>query len=308
MKLFVFGMGYSARAAVQWLQPQTKLVFGTTRDRAKMPGIAAMGVQPLQFDSSIARSGSSAETFSRKADWGEVANCLAQTDHVLLSIAPDETGDPAFDCFRNNLAAVRPRSIVYLSTVGVYGDHEGAWVDEASACRPVSRRSRQRVEAEAAWRRWAEETGIPVAIIRLSGIYGPGRGPFAKIRRGTARRIIKPGQVFNRIHVDDIAAIVEAAFAHQADGFFNGTDDEPAPPQEVLAYAAALLGVPPPPEIPFDKADLTPMARSFYGENKRVRNDRIKAVLGVRLAYPSYREGLAATLRAEGQSVPADLS
>ena len=153
--------------------------------------------------------------------------------------------------------------------------------------------------AEAAWRLFAEETGVPVAIIRLAGIYGPGRGPFEKIRHGTARRIIKPGQVFNRIHVDDIAAIVEAAFAHQADGIFNAADDEPAPPEDVLAYAAKLLGLAPPPEVAFKTAELSPMARSFSGESKRVRNDRIKRELGVRLAWPTFRQGLAATLQAE---------
>jgi nucleoside-diphosphate-sugar epimerase len=178
--------------------------------------------------------------------------------------------------------------------VGVYGDHDGAWVDEDTPCRPVSKRSRQRVEAELAWRRFAADTGVPVAVIRLSGIYGPGRGPFEKIRRGTARRIIKPGQVFNRIHVDDIAAIVEAAFLRRADGLFNGTDDEPAPPGDVLAYAAELLGVPPPPEVPYESAELSPMARSFYGENKRVRNDKIKRELGVELRYSTFREGLRA--------------
>ena len=143
--------------------------------------------------------------------------------------------------FRADLAAAKPKSIVYLSTVGVYGDHDGAWVDETSECRPVSKRSKERVVAEQGWRAFSDETGVPVAIIRLAGIYGPGRGPFEKIRRGTARRIIKPGQVFNRIHVDDIAQIVEAAFERRADGIFNGSDDEPAPPQDVLAYAAELL-------------------------------------------------------------------
>jgi nucleoside-diphosphate-sugar epimerase len=224
---------------------------------------------------------------------------LAEANHVLVSIAPDEAGDPVLARFRNALAALKPKSLVYLSTVGVYGDHDGGWVDEASECRPVSRRSRQRLAAEAAWRRFAEESGVPVAIVRLAGIYGPGRGPFEKIRRGTARRIVKPGQVFNRIHIDDIAAIVDAAFERRAMGIFNGADDEPAPPQDVLTYAAELLGLPPPPQVDFVTAELSPMARSFYGENKRVRNDRIKRELGVRLRHPTYREGLAAVLRKE---------
>lgn len=218
---------------------------------------------------------------------------------MLVSVPPGDAGDPVLRHHRNDLAALKPRSLVYLSTVGVYGDHGGAWVDETSECRPVSKRSRQRLAAEAGWRLFSKETGIPVAIVRLAGIYGPGRGPFEKIRDGTARRIVKPGQVFNRIHVDDIAATVDAALSQAAAGLYNSADDEPAPPQDVLAFAAGLAGVPPPPEVAFEDAELTPMARSFYGESKRVRNDKLKRALGVRLAYPTYREGLRAVLRAE---------
>ncbi len=228
---------------------------------------------------------------------------LSEADHILVSIAPDEAGDPVLRHFAEDVAAAKPKSIVYLSTVGVYGDHGGAWVDEESECRPVSKRSRERVAAEDAWRQFTAETGVPLAVIRLAGIYGPGRGPFEKIKRGTARRIVKPGQVFNRVHVDDIAQIVEAAFAERADGIFNGVDDEPAPPQDVLAYAAALLGLPPPPEVPLESADLSEMARSFYGESKRVRNDKMKRELGVRLVFPTYREGLQAILEMGNQGV-----
>jgi nucleoside-diphosphate-sugar epimerase len=280
MRLFVFGLGYSARVAVERLRPRLDAVWGTTRSAARLGGIAASGAEPLLFGENL-------------------TGPLGQSDHVLVSIAPDEAGDPILSRYARDLAAMRPRSLVYLSTVGVYGDHGGAWVDEGSECRPVSQRSQQRLKAEAAWRRFSQESGVPVAILRLAGIYGPGRGPFEKIRRGTARRIVKLGQVFNRIHVDDIAAIIEAAFERRADGVFNGADDEPAPPQDVLAYAADLLGLPPPPEIAFKAADLSPMALSFYGENKRVRNDRIKRELGVRLAFPTYREGLRAVLEAE---------
>jgi nucleoside-diphosphate-sugar epimerase len=280
MRLFVFGLGYSARAAVDRLRPRLDAVWGTTRNAGIFGDIAAFGAEPLLFG----------EDFGRE---------LGQSDHVLVSIAPDEAGDPVLGHYGRNLAAIRPRSLVYLSTVGVYGDHGGAWVDEESECRPVSQRSQQRLAAEAAWRRFSQVSGVPVAIVRLAGIYGPGRGPFEKIRRGTAQRIVKPGQVFNRIHVDDIAAIIEAAFEARADGVFNGADDEPAPPQDVLAHAADLLGLPPPPAIAFEAADLSPMALSFYGENKRVRNDRIKGELGVRLAFPTYREGLKAVLEAE---------
>ena len=289
-RLLVFGLGYSARAVVAHMRPRLDAVWGTTRDPEKLEEIATLGVTPLLFDGD---HGASPPPLPGRG--------LSEADHILVSIAPDEDGDPVLRHFAEDIAAAKPKSLVYLSTVGVYGDHGGAWVDEESECRPVSKRSRQRVAAEDAWRRFAAETSTPVAIVRLAGIYGPGRGPFEKIRRGTARRIVKPGQVFNRIHVDDIAQMVNAAFAQHADGIFNGTDDEPAPPEDVLAYASELLGLPPPPEVPFEAAELSEMARSFYGESKRVRNDKIKRELGVRLAYPTYREGLKAVLEAEGR-------
>ncbi len=270
------------------MRPQLDAVWGTTRDPDKIEEIAALGVTPLLFDGNARPSGERPPLFS--------------CDHILLSIAPGEAGDPVLRHFAEDIAAAKPKVLVYLSTVGVYGDHGGAWVDEASECRPVSTRSRERVAAEEAWRRFADKTGAPLAIVRLAGIYGPGRGPFEKIRRGTARRIVKPGQVFNRIHVEDIANMVNAAFTQRADGVFNGSDDEPAPPQDVLAYAAGLLGLPLPPEVPFETAKLSDMARSFYGESKRVRNDRIKRELGVHLAFPTYREGLKAVLEAEGSA------
>jgi nucleoside-diphosphate-sugar epimerase len=305
IRLFVFGLGYCARAVVARMRPRLAAAWGTTRHEDRTGEIAGLGVTPLLFDGGDSRSApghaSPAPSPHGAAKFGDA---LARADHVLVSIPPGEDGDPALAHFRHDLATLKPNALVYLSTVGVYGDHGGAWVDETSPCRPVSPRARRRLEAEAGWRAFAEETGVPVAVVRLAGIYGPGRGPFEKIRRGTARRILKPGQVFNRIHVDDVAAIVEAAFEKRADGIFNGADDEPAPPQEVLGYAATLLGAPPPPEIPFEAAALTPMARSFYGESKRVRNDRIKRDLGVRLAYPTYREGLRAILAAEAGSGP----
>ncbi len=291
------------------MHPQLHAVWGTTRDPDRIEEIAALGVTPLLFDGSTLsplagerrRGGKDTAaafifppslTLPRKGG----GNPPFDADHILVSIPPDDAGDPVLKHFADDIAAARPKAIVYLSTVGVYGDHGGAWVDETSECRPVSKRSRERVAAEDAWRHFADDISAPLAIIRLAGIYGPGRGPFEKIRRGTARRIVKPGQVFNRIHVEDIAQIVNAAFTHRANGVFNGTDDEPAPPQDVLAYAAALLGLPPPPEAPFESADLSEMARSFYGESKRVRNDKIKRELGVRLVFPTYREGLQAIL------------
>jgi len=321
-KLFVFGFGYSARAVVARMRPHLGAVWGTTREPDKLGEIEALGVTPFLFDGAISRdpspspspqgggeedSGLHASPLSASPPQGgrdrevgkSLLDALAEADLVLVSIAPDENGDPVLRHFRNDLAAAKPKSLVYLSTVGVYGDHGGAWVDETSECRPVSKRSRERLATETAWREFSDETGLPVAIIRLAGIYGPGRGPFEKVRRGSARRIIKPGQVFNRIHVDDVAQILEAAFGQRAAGTFNGVDDEPAPPEDVLAYAAELLGLPPPPEVAFEDADLTPMARSFYGESKRVRNGKTKQELGVRLLYPTYREGLAAVLETE---------
>jgi nucleoside-diphosphate-sugar epimerase len=288
--LFAFGFGYSARAVVRRMQSHLAHAWGTTRDPAKLADIAGCGVEPMIFTE--AGLGESA---------GALSDALNDADQVLISTAPTASGDPVLNAVGRELATARPRSVVYLSTVGVYGDHGGAWVDETSVCHPTSDRSLHRLAAEAAWMRFGGEAGIPVAIIRLAGIYGPGRGPFEKLRRGTARRIVKPGQVFNRIHVDDIAGVVEAAFRQAAAGIFNGSDDEPALPQDVLAYAARLIGVPPPPEVPYAEAELTPMARSFYGENKRVRNHRIKADLGVSLAYPTYREGLQAVLAADSR-------
>jgi len=290
MRLFIFGCGYSARAIVERLRPRIDRVWGTTREPVKAAALGSLGVVPIPFDG---RSRSNS-----------VSDALPAAQYALVSIPPHDEGDPVLTHHRAELAALKPRALVYLSTIGVYGDHGGAWVDEASECRPVSRRSVQRLKTEAAWRLFAEETGVPVAILRLAGIYGPGRGPFEKIRCGAARRILKPGQFFNRIHVDDIAAIAEAAFHRRADGIFNCADNEPAPPQDVIAHAAELLGVPTPPTVAFEAAKLTPMARSFYGENKRVRNDKIKQVLDVRLAYPTYREGLAAIRASELVPIP----
>jgi nucleoside-diphosphate-sugar epimerase len=185
----------------------------------------------------------------------------------------------------------------YLSTTAVYGHHNGDWVDEGTALTPSTSRGAARVQAEGEW----AALGVPLHIFRLAGIYGPGRGPFEKVRDGTARRIFKPGQVFSRIHVEDIAAVLEASLARLNPGaVYNVCDDDPASPEDVLSLAATLLGLPEPPMVAYEDAEMTPMARSFYAENKRVRNDRIKAELGVRLQFPTYREGLAGLLAAEG--------
>jgi nucleoside-diphosphate-sugar epimerase len=278
--LLSFGHGYSAHALARRLLPRGWQVIGTTRDAAKAQALRMEGVEPLI--------------------WGEDAGpALARATHVLASAAPTEAGDPVLAAYGDALRVRGPVWLGYLSTTGVYGDHAGGWVDEDAPLTPATRRGRMRVAAEEAWRALAAETGAPLHVFRLAGIYGPGRGPFAKVRAGTARRIVKPGQVFSRIHVDDIAATLEAAIDRPAPGAYNVCDDDPAPPQDVIAHAAHLLGLPAPPEIPFDAAEMTPMARSFYAESKRVANDRIKDRLGVRLRYPDYRAGLAALLQQE---------
>lgn len=281
MKLMAFGLGYSATAALRRLAPQGTV--GTTRSAAKAAALAPLAEMHL-FDGSR-------ETAEA------LRPALSGVTHVLVSIAPSEGpngGDRVLPVLAEALAEEKSLvSIAYLSTVGVYGDHGGAWVDETSECRPKSARSLARVKAENEWLSFGARLDVPVAVLRLSGIYGPGRNTFVNLADGSARRLVKAGQVFNRIHVEDIATAVAGAFANRASGFFNITDDEPAPPQDVVAYAAELMGVPPPPEQDFETAELSPMARSFYGENKRVANGRSKSVLGLAYAYPNYRSAFA---------------
>ena len=277
--LFTFGHGYSASALARLLSPLGWQLFGTTRNADKLDDIAAQGVTPILWPDSDPRP------------------ALAQATHLLHSAAPDESGDPVIAEFGSDMAQLAPNLewVGYLSTTGVYGDHQGGWVDENTPLTPSTKRGHHRVLAERQW----QETGLPLHIFRLAGIYGPGRGPFAKVRRGTARRIVKPGQVFSRIHVDDIAQTVLASINRPDPGaIYNVCDDDPAPPQDVLSHAAALLGVSLPPEEDYATAEMTPMARSFYAESKRVRNDRIKRELGVSLLYPSYRDGLPALMQA----------
>jgi len=218
--------------------------------------------------------------------------------HILSSIAPTADGDPVLAWLRDKIAAARDLEWVgYLSTTVVYGDHDGGWVDETTPITPAENRGKWRAQAETDWQ---SINGLPLHIFRLAGIYGPGRGPFAKLMTGKARLIIKPGQVFSRIHVDDIAQVLAASIAQPNPGaIYNVCDDVPVPPQDVLSYAAELLGLPMPPEVPFEEAAMTPMARSFYSENKRVRNTLIKEELGVKLRYPNYRIGLQAVFEAE---------
>lgn len=283
MKMLVFGHGYSAGALTPLLRARGWDVTGTTRDD---PGrVAAAGAHPLIWPG--------AEDALREA--------IPRADAILVSTAPTDAGDPVLAAFRDDLARARPRWLGYLSTTGVYGDRQGGWVDEASVLDGSGPRGQARIAAEAAWQDLARAHDLPLHIFRLAGIYGPGRGPFQKVRDGTARRIIKPGQVFSRIHVEDIAQVLLASIQAPAPiGIYNVCDDDPAPPQDVIAHAATLLGLPLPPAVPFDQAQMSPMARSFYGDSKRVRNDRIKRDLGVTLRYPDYRTGLAALLAREG--------
>lgn len=280
-KLLSIGHGFSAQALAKVLVPLGWHIVGTSRSPDKFAGIAATGVEPLLWPGS------------------DIAPLVGQFPNILLSAGPSAEGDPVLaelaPGFRD--AARDLRWVGYLSTTGVYGDHQGGWVDETSALTPTTRRGRARVAAEEAWQ---AIPGLPLHIFRLAGIYGPGRGPFEKVRGGTARRIIKDGQVFSRIHVDDIAqALVLSLNAPEPGAIYNLCDDDPAPPQDVIGHAAELLGLPMPPAIPFEAADMTPMARSFYAESKRVRNDLAKAELGWQPRYPDYRSGLAAMLALE---------
>lgn len=272
--LLSFGHGYSARALAQVLQPQDWRIFGTTRSAEKAEAIRATGVEPVI--------------------WPSADVSFDGVSHVLISAGPTAEGDPILAALREQITQAAPdlEWVGYLSTTGVYGDHNGGWVDEDTPLTPTTRRGEWRKLAEEDWR---SVPGLPLHIFRLAGIYGPGRGPFAKVRAGTARRIIKDGQVFSRIHVEDIAQVLAASIAAPNPGaVYNLCDDDPAPPQDVIAFAAELLGQPVPPSVRIEDAEMTEMARSFYAESKRVRNDRIKTELGVRLRYPSYRDGLRA--------------
>jgi nucleoside-diphosphate-sugar epimerase len=288
--LICFGLGYSAQHFVEEFGQRFDRIVGTVRGAERAAALNAHPSNQLK-----------ALVFDGTAVTPDLRSAIADADAALISVPPDENGDPVLRACGDILAhAQRLRAVVYLSTIGVYGDRGGAWVDEATPPQPGAARSRERLAAEQAWLDFGARRGIAVAILRLAGIYGPGQNALVQIARGTARRIVKPGQVFNRIHVGDIAQAIDAAFARQASGIFNVADDAPTPPADPIVFAAQLMGVAPPPEIPFAQAApaMSPMALSFWQECRRMKNDKLKRELGVSLRYPTYREGLRASFKA----------
>ena len=285
--LICFGLGFSAEHYVEEFgRKKFDRIVGTVRSAERA---AALNAHPSGRLTALIFEGSLATPDLRSA--------IAEADAALVSVPPDENGDPVLRACGDALAqAQRLRAVVYLSTISAYGDSGGAWVDEATPPQPGAARSRERLAAEQAWQDFGARQNIAVAILRLAGIYGPGQNALVQIARGKARRIVKPGQVFNRIHVGDIAQAIDAAFARRASGIFNVADDAPTPPADPIVFAARLMGVEPPPEIPFAQAapTMSPMALSFWQECRRVKNDKLKHDLGVRLRYPTYREGLRA--------------
>ncbi|WP_374652431.1 SDR family oxidoreductase [Dongia sp.] len=275
--LFCFGLGFSALHLADRLLSLGWRVSGTCRTAEKAAALRARGIDAYPFD--------------RDRPMADLAGRLADVTDLLGSVPPDAAGDPAIDRHGAEIAAAAHRLswIGYLSTTGVYGDRGGGWVDETSPLRPSGERGRRRLLAEQAWQALPQ----PAHLFRLAGIYGPGSSALDTVREGRARRVVKAGQVFSRIHVSDIASVLVASMARPNPGAaYNVCDDDPAPPAEVVTYACELLGVVPPPMVPYEEADLSPMARSFYDDNKRVRNDRIKQELSVSLAFPNYRPGL----------------
>jgi dTDP-4-dehydrorhamnose reductase len=279
VNLFAFGLGYCAQDFLARYGAQFDGVAGTVRSYYAAECLADARIKPFIFE-------------SERADPG-IAEALATSDVLLVSIPPDASVDPVLAKFGLQLAKLdRPLTIIYLSTLGVYGDRGGEWVDETRIPMPKHERSVARLRAEKAWAALAKDGRKTIHILRLAGIYGPRRNALVNLKNGTARRIVKGDQVFNRIHVADISAAIAAAIAHDGGEVFNVADDEPAPPQDVIAYAAKLMGIAPPPEQAIE--ELSPLARSFYEENKRASNRKLKEKLGVTLAFPTYREGLAA--------------
>lgn len=286
-RLFAFGLGFTAQELASRLAKQGWEIAGTARDERRIAQLRAKG-----YDAAL---------FSGVRENPDLPDILQGTTHLLHSIPPGPGGDPVLTHYRDEIAALGSLEwIGYLSTVGVYGDQQGRWVDETTEPKPNSARTEARVKAEQAWLDFGKEIGVPAHVFRLAGIYGPGRSVFDKLAAGTARRINKNGQVFSRIHVADIASVLEASIARpRAGAIYNVADDEPAAPGDVVAHAAEMIGMTPPPEVDFEDADLSPMARTFYQGSRRIGNALIKSELGVRLRYPTYREGLASLIPRE---------
>lgn len=285
MHFFIFGLGYSSRAAAKAIHAQfgpDVSISGTTRSPDKVKALQQDGVEALLLEESNAIP---------------IAHSIAKATHIIHSVPPNKFGDPIFERYLPPITHIRDlKHMMYYSTVGVYGNFDGAWIDESAQANPSSPRGHWRIAAEDQWRKVAAQQKFPLTILRLAGIYGPGRSTFDKLKNKTAKRLIKPGQVFNRIHVDDIGHVSALAAEKCLDGTFNLADDEPAPPQDVVTLAAKMVNKRPPQPIDFADAELSEMARSFYSDNKRISNAAIKKALGVQLAYPTYREGLDAIL------------
>lgn len=285
-KLFCFGYGYTAEALAKILKPQGWKIVGTTTDPEKRDRMEAEGITAYLFDPT--------------RPLPDTEEAFIGVTHMLFSIPPSEQGDPVYEAHGFDIASIRTLLWAgYLSTTGVYGDHGGNWIDEETPLAPTSRRGSLRQKAEEEWQSLAEFNDLPLHIFRLSGIYGPGRSVIESVQAGTAKRIDKPGHVFNRMHIDDIAATLAASIEKPKPGsIYNLADDMPAPSEELIAHACNLIGIEPPPLTPFSAAELAPMARSFYKDNKRVKNDKIKNELGVTLKFPDYKSGLEDCLRA----------
>jgi nucleoside-diphosphate-sugar epimerase len=282
MKLFAFGLGYCARYFIDRSKNSFEAIAGTVREPTKVEELAGGNSEPFLFG-------------TEKED-AAITERVAAADVLLVSVPPGTSADPVLARFGHLIATLlRPQTIIYLSSVGVYGDRRGDWVDETMTPTPCSERSTARLQAEKSWASIGMEKNKKVYVLRLAGIYGPGRNALCSLKAGTARRIVIRGHVSNRIHVEDISRAIGAAIAHSGQGgFFNVSDDAPAPPQDVVKYAAMLMGVDPPPEQDLESAGLTALARSFYAENRRVSNRKLKDEFGMRLSFPTYRVGLEA--------------
>jgi nucleoside-diphosphate-sugar epimerase len=289
--LLCLGLGYCAQHYVGEFGARFERIIGTTRSAEQ---VAALARQRLR--------GRSVEMLRFDGNSRELTVAISQADALLVSAAPADGRDPVLATLGDEIErAPKLRSLIYLSTLGVYGDSGGAWIDETTQVSPtLARRGGARIAAERGWQELGAGQDLPVAILRLGGIYGPGQNNLVRLLRGTVHRIAKPGHVSNRIHVYDIAQAIDAAFAQRANGVFNLVDDEPASPSDQIAFAAHLLGIDPPPEISYEDAErlLSPLALSFYDGCVRARNDRLKAVLGVTLRYLTYRDGLRALYKA----------